>query len=198
MGVSVEAAADFVSSALGDSPEVPLRYCAQCLFGAMHIVYPKETVEAASDFTRPADRGVAAVSLKPAVRTQMLQRKTLSRILDRPYPVPRDDPQEIDFLFDLIGFKCFTTTPRTPHIANEVPLRCPNALPPNSKTALTHFVAICIQQAGLHVSQNILIGFVSQPNSASTLHLWGGVLESATTLAPEIIRCSRRKRRRLN
>ncbi|KAJ7881147.1 hypothetical protein B0H13DRAFT_936617 [Mycena leptocephala] len=118
--ISPEAAADFVVSAIGDSgPEVPLRYCAQCLYGAIHVVYPKDTVDAASEFTREvADDGVAEI--KPAVRMQSLQRKHFHAFwtaLTRFLTVVRDDKQEIRFLFDFATCKCSMATPSNPHIA---------------------------------------------------------------------------------
>ncbi|KAJ7652211.1 hypothetical protein B0H17DRAFT_1215052 [Mycena rosella] len=122
LSISPEAAADFVASAIGDagSGSAP-RYCAQCVFGALHVVYPKDTVDAASEFpteSAVAEDGVA--DLHPAVRMQRLQRKHFHAFwsaLIRFLTVVRDESQEIRFLFKFAGcFTCFAA-PLNPHVA---------------------------------------------------------------------------------
>ncbi|KAJ7493225.1 hypothetical protein B0H11DRAFT_953561 [Mycena galericulata] len=147
--ISPEVAADFVVSAIGDAgPDVRLRYCARCLYGAMHVVYPKDTVEAVSDFTRDAevaDEGVADV--KPQFRMQTLQRKHFHAFwtaVVRFLSVIRNDTQQIRFMFDFAGCKCFAATPPNPHIAEFH--RIGAVLYPQYKNRDEQFVAICIHK----------------------------------------------------
>ncbi|KAJ7777430.1 hypothetical protein B0H16DRAFT_957553 [Mycena metata] len=147
--ISPEAAADFVASALGDAgPGVHLRYCAQCLYGALHIIYPKDTVEAASDFTGAkdvTDEGVEDV--KPSVRMHRLQRKHFHPFwtaLVRFLTVVRDSTQEIDFLFDFAACECFAARPPNPHLAEFH--RIPDVLYPQLNQLHGHITGVCIHK----------------------------------------------------
>ncbi|KAJ7780248.1 hypothetical protein DFH07DRAFT_467999 [Mycena maculata] len=115
----------------------------------MHVVYPKDTVEAVSDFTRAADvadDGVADV--KPQVRMQMLQRKEFHAFwtaVTRFLSVVREDQQEIRFLFDFAQcVKCFEVTPANPHLVEFH--RIATVLYPGLKKRHEQFVFICIHK----------------------------------------------------
>ncbi|KAF9049284.1 hypothetical protein BDZ89DRAFT_1057641 [Hymenopellis radicata] len=150
--ISPEAAADFVANALRDSgpgQEPPLRYCAQCLYGAMHVVYPIDTVEAASDFHRPDVPDDDAADLKPPVRMQKLQRKQFHAFwsaVTRFLTVVRDEIQEAHFLFDVIEFKCLRGTPPNPnpHIRHFHYIA--QVLFPQFKERPEQFMAVCIHK----------------------------------------------------
>ncbi|KAJ7089367.1 hypothetical protein B0H15DRAFT_284696 [Mycena belliarum] len=143
-------AAEFVVRAIGDvGPDPLLPYCAQCIFGALHVIYPKDTVDAASEFTREADvAGADVADLKPAVRMQLLQRKHFHpfwTVMTRFLTVARDETQEIRFLFRFAGcFNCYTAPPRSPYIAEFH--RIAQMLYPGIENSDGNFVMVCIHK----------------------------------------------------
>ncbi|KAJ7484551.1 hypothetical protein FB451DRAFT_87368 [Mycena latifolia] len=146
--ISPEAAATFVASAVGNAgPDVPLPYCAQCVFGALHVVYPKDTVDAASEFAQEDDTEDGVADLNPAARMQLLQRKHFHPFwtaLMRFLTVVRDDKQQISFLFDFAGcFNCFTGPPN-PYIVQFH--RIAEKLYPEIENSDGNFVMMCMHK----------------------------------------------------
>ncbi|KAJ7683561.1 hypothetical protein B0H17DRAFT_1205068 [Mycena rosella] len=149
--ISPEAAADFVASAIGNAgPDVVFPHCAQCIFGALHVVYPKDTVDAAREFTEALEGAAVPdgdiAELKPAVRMQRLQKKQFHPLwtaLTRFLTVVRSDTQEITFLF---GFaRCYMLlrpARRHPHIARYHDIAA--AVYPQIKMVDGRWVMVCI------------------------------------------------------
>jgi hypothetical protein len=112
------------------------------------MIYPKDTVEAASDFTRDPDVTDENVdSVKPAVRMHMLQRKHFHPFwpaLTRFLTVIRDDEQGIRFLFDFAACKCFAASPPNPHLAEFH--RIPDVLYPELNKLVGHITGVCIHK----------------------------------------------------